>query len=251
MNLKYYYWFSYPIRTRSTRLKVSQARDPGPIAVLSSYVAEKGYKHGGMIFNPPAKSQHLVDQKKDYEFLQPDDLVILTTRPPMDDDKQGLKVHINRSMTWLEERIFESMRGYFSTCSRNQISLSEEAAQWLKSDYQDRANTEFRTTNRPFYQTIWPNGGEETKEFPAKCTAAYFIYLKALWDGGPGLLASFGLSGPETYAWNALLISTYSRLFNRPVFAVAEMKNCDLTNKPGLLRYYQTWEVDLIAQHAL
>ena len=65
----------------------------------------------------------------DDRFLRETDLILLTTRPPMEDGTVGDKKGIRRSYMELEEKLFEGLlRERFKSCARSEIVLKNESA---------------------------------------------------------------------------------------------------------------------------
>ena len=80
-----------PLRTGEVA-KPSKIRDGAAFSELSAPLAKLGYEYGNILFNSP------FDPKKDkklgpehFKFIKPNDLIVLTTRPPLDDRKHGDK----------------------------------------------------------------------------------------------------------------------------------------------------------------
>ncbi len=98
-----------PLRTGEVA-KPSKIRDGAAFSELSAPLAKLGYEYGNILFNSP------FDPKKDkklgpehFKFIKPNDLIVLTTRPPLDDEAHGDKKYLARSFTHLEDQVFARM----------------------------------------------------------------------------------------------------------------------------------------------
>src|SRR6185503_1494529 len=104
-----------------------QLRDGDAAAFLIEALIERGYRNAGPIVNYPASGPAVTPF--DDRFLRESDLILLTTRPPMEDSEIGNKKSIPRSRTTLEEKLFEGpLRERFKTCARSEIVLKNETA---------------------------------------------------------------------------------------------------------------------------
>ena len=90
-----------PLRTGEVA-KPSKIRDGAAFSELSAPLAKLGYEYGNILFNSP------FDPKKDkklgpehFKFISTDDLIVITTRPPLDDEAHGDKKYLARSFTHL------------------------------------------------------------------------------------------------------------------------------------------------------
>lgn len=73
------------------------------------------------------------------------DLLFCCTRLPLDDSRQGNKVHIKKSYANLEKAIFREARAFFKKCAKDQIELTEEISRQFERGYNDYAKCLFAT----------------------------------------------------------------------------------------------------------
>src|SRR5436305_12890145 len=137
-----FFRFSYHAPKEEDRqLRPHQVRDGAAFAELTARLYSNGYDYGGLLLNYPADDLQQTVQI-DTSFLRPDDLLVLTTRPPLDDEKHRDHKQLKRSHTSLEEQIFETLRRYFEICARSHIRLSRLVAEQL-GNFANRADIEF------------------------------------------------------------------------------------------------------------
>ena len=90
----------------------SKIRDGAAFSEVTAPLGKQGWEYGHILFNSP------FDHKKDkklghdhFNFIKPEDLIVLTTRPPLDDRRHGDKKHMDESYTHLEQQIFAEFAG--------------------------------------------------------------------------------------------------------------------------------------------
>jgi hypothetical protein len=178
----------------------------------------------------------------------------MSARPPLSDDDQGDDTpagrrRIERSHNDLEELIFATVRRYFEISSRKVIKLTKAVADKLPVEAKCKAEIQFcmgntRTADyaryRMYGSKFWQNPLEASR------TAVYLLYTPSLWENGPSLLASFGLSGPENLIWNHLVRVRYPDLLRSPRFVMAEMSLGEIPEFPTSLAFADNWEIDII-----
>ena len=113
-----------PLRTGEVA-RPSKIRDGAAFSKISAPLAKLHNRDGNILFNSP------IDPKKDkklgpehFKFIKPDDLLVLTTRPPLDDGAHGDKKYLARSFTHLEDQVFLECRKYLAVCARSHVQLS-------------------------------------------------------------------------------------------------------------------------------
>src|SRR5262245_41119798 len=129
--------FSYQLSRKKDRAQdPHETRDGVAFACLACTLSELGWHYGGILFNYPADPPPQ-PFPVDTSFLGPRDLLVLATRPPMDDS--GRRV-VPRSYTALEQRIFDCCRPFLELCCRSQIRLAPEMARLLPAGFENRAD---------------------------------------------------------------------------------------------------------------
>ena len=114
-----YYWFSYPTAPRSMRrtdqrshLDFHRVRDGVMVLSLAPVLHDAGYRFGGEILNFPSRLSPEAAHRQSVPKLGPSDLLVLPTRPPLDDDPDDRR-SMKPSNTELESGVFRAMRTVF------------------------------------------------------------------------------------------------------------------------------------------
>lgn len=250
---KRFYWFSYYIARKGGRdLRLHQLRDGAAFAELAMVLAAQRYKYDGLVLNYPSKTPVEID----FSFLNSNDVLVLTTRPPLDDEEAEESKRVEMSHTTLEGRIFEALRYYFRVCTRSQIALSESMAKCLPAKYANRAVIEFRrhglaTTSSAAITGYSRTGLHWTKPAEPNLTAVYTVYTPPMWPRGPKLIVSFGMAGTEGLVWAYLLRTQFPELLSSPRFFMAEMSTTPINKSPHDLTFAKDWKVDIVLDRSL
>lgn len=242
--------FTYSLSPRSGRpLSPFQQRDGFSRLDLHVMLAQLGHEPGEVRFNYPGSGGD-----GGVDDLDEDDLIVITTRLPLDDEEGEERRPVLRSGSKLEEMIFAEMRRYFTELRRSQIVLTEPLAACLQEPYGDRACIDVRTLGGANYMAVKPLGRGPYKPPPApNLTPAFFIRTPPIKKGGPCLLIAFGMSGTETLVWIRLLRDRYARLVQSqsPVFVMAELTIGDVPDQPDDLSFAETWGSTIIIEEPL
>jgi hypothetical protein len=228
-----WYRFAYHApREKDRESQPHQLRDGDAALFLAPVLQAKGYSFGGPLFNYAHPQQDpappLVDL--DHGFLQPEDLILLTTHPPMNDVDDQVRRPPMRSFTTLEDKIFAALRRHFSHCSRSHVIVSEEHARQFPRVALHR-NKEFKVYRQP--QRV-------------EATAAYMAYEDHAWPGGPALLAAFSMGGTETLVWTYWLGKRFPHLVAAAPFVMAEMVKRPLPKEPLSMSFADEWDIELL-----
>ena len=226
-----FFRFSYPTWIRDgDPLLPFRTRDGAAFSELTEPLRPLGWQYGSLIFNYPDDCDH---PRADFTFLRPSDLVVLATRPPMN-DKPDDKKRLTRSSTYLEQLIFKAIRPYIRSCSRNQVTLNAVGLDCEKADYSFRQYTDARLLE---YRSLAPGAKFQKVEGDKYVTIGFFLNLPAIEDFGCGLLASFSMGGIETLIWNRIVRTRYSAWLAKPLFAVYELEIGTLPTQPITLDF--------------
>src|SRR5262249_46166065 len=128
LTIKEWFRWGYYTESRVDRsVRHFQLRDADAALFLGPVLAERGYRFGGVIFNPPADppADPLARRKVDRSFLGPNSRTVVPTRPPMHDLVDGDRKYIRRSFTDLEQLVFDALGTAFTHCSRTQVTLAD------------------------------------------------------------------------------------------------------------------------------
>lgn len=228
------------------RFRIHQLRDGDAFAQLSMVLYSRGYdEYGGLLLNLPSESK-VEAPPVDGSFLTSSDLVVLNTRPPINDKSAHNRHRVRCSYTELEDKIFAALRpGYLKKCARSEIILPEVIAKQLHGDFRNKAFIQFHSSQDSSYMRYRGYDDEFWSKPPVdeKRTAVYLIQLPAIWPGGPGLLAAFGMAGAETLVWNYLLRTRFRKWIDSYQFLIAEVLLRNLPDRPIDLSFADDWEV--------
>src|SRR5262245_1632405 len=210
---------AYTQRGRKDReLFPYQLRDGEAGLRLVSTLEKKGFTYVRPLINYPSKGPEL--KPYDLGIFRSDDLILLCTRPPMDDHRWPSRYMIPRSFTVLEETLFEGpLRRWLHQCSRTVVQLSDEAAS-ISSEIDACKSLEFHQHGGA---AISGCNGVRVKPGPTQRSAVFLIYTEAAWPGGPAFLASFGMGGVDTLVWAYHLSTRFSDMLCTTPFALAEI----------------------------
>ncbi|HKC62405.1 MAG TPA: hypothetical protein VKB86_02150 [Pyrinomonadaceae bacterium] len=230
-------------QSKNLRFRIHQLRDGDAFAELAAVLYSRGYRYGGLFLNlPPDEPQQA--SPVDVSFLTSSDLLVLNTRPPLDDIEEDDKKRVPLGHTSLEADVFKALKLYFRTCARSHIKLSENVAEQLPADFRNRANIMFRQCYDGSYLKYRGYGDRFwQKPVDERLTAFYLIQIPSLWKGGPGLLAAFGMAGTETLAWNYLLRTRFQKWVGAYQFIMAEVVPSKLPKQPTDLTFADGWKV--------
>ncbi len=201
-----FFWFSYHAALHYGRLTAPhQVRDGAAFAEIAGLLSEFDMRYGGLILNLPSSDK---GNPISYEKLRltPNDLLVLTTRPPLDDENEDDKKRVARSGSILEDRVIKLLRPFLSICSRSRIALSRE----VLDRFNDRAA--LRPTRMHFRQNKWSwcyeiKHYKEPKENWKESAPRTFAFMLSTHAhrGNPKIFAAFGMGGTETLLWTRWL----------------------------------------------
>jgi len=241
------YRFAYTVPGHKDReLQPFQLRDGEAASHMLRAIEARGYAYEGSIVNYPSPGPDLIPM--DVSRLRPTDLILFTTRPPMDDlDIRDRKI-IHRSFTTLEEDIFRALRPYFTRCARSEVLLTDEIA-GISPEIATRQSCEFRQNCGAAYSAYGPRMTRDWRLFkddPRPPTAAFLVHLEHVWPGGPGLLLAFGMGGVETLVWTYHLARRFSHLLFTSSFVMAELRAPRLAEPPVWMDFAEAWDVQIL-----
>jgi hypothetical protein len=244
----------YASPTNDPRRRIHQLRDGDAFAEISFVLYSHGYEYGGLLLNPPPEEPGNASAV-DVSFLTSSDLLVVNTRPPLDDFDSDDKKRVPSSSNNLERSIFVALKPYLAKCARTRVKLSEAVAHQLPERFGERAfiwfyeNTTQKRHTDGSYKKFRGLAGKswQTPDGPER-TAFYLIRVPEVWEGGPGLLAAFGMSGTETLVWSYLLRTRFPEWILSNEFLMAEAMPSVLPQQPTDLSFASDWQVTPIIQ---
>jgi hypothetical protein len=229
---------------------------------------KRGLRFAQTVINHPPESIQEEHKSGEEEYwkklLKKGDILVQTTRPPLDDNKDEDTIVQNTSppsgdevdhdkkhkcifvkRNWLETQIWNRLRNYFYHCSRNQVAISTEL--WNKiSPLEEKwwKDILFKT-----HGTCAAKNSPKSMMDPPP-SAAYFIYTKELWPQGPDLITTFGMCGAHNLLWAYLLRKKWSYFTEEFGFAMALLysKNEDYPKFPVALSFSENFKIKIVTR---
>ena len=128
--MREFHTFTFFMPRRVDRpLKVFQQRDLAAAMELLPALSRMGYGYGEPILNFPPETPPVAGQRGqaphpvDLAFVEPGDLILQTTRPPMHDEEEGDRKRVERADTDLERWLFHLWGQYLDRCARSHVRL--------------------------------------------------------------------------------------------------------------------------------
>ena len=239
---------------------IYQQRDCPSFIEVAAAFSEKDsskIKHvlKGSIPNFPTRGE-----SEDMPLLGPDDLILLTTRPALDENDLEDMKPIRRSYSRLEIKLFDALRPHLSKCSRKDVHLNVRYRNKFRKKYRDRCQIEFTKFSQRidginfarYLTTIDTiDEGNTLVHWNKKNgirTAGYLIYLPEAWKDGPALLSCFSLTASFSLLWSFLVKKKFSYLLDKPVIAMAEIILGNSPKQPKDLSFVLDWDVQLLLE---
>ncbi len=236
-----------------------QLRDGDAAVELMPAFASLGYEYGGVFINWPKPDFPAVDTSiADFGKLQlgESDILLLTTRPPIDDDEGGWKP-LCKSDSALEAEIFDALEPCLHHCSRKEISLQKSVGRNLKEGYQNRSNIEFEVIGQQAsYKWVYEGGAKTYEPWSEKMSAGYIIHVP-LKKRRTRLLVIFGMSGTLTLLWAyrlSKLRGVLKQSLSEPSFTQVEMVRTvpipyeKHATKPATFEFCDGWDLKVVGK---
>ncbi len=178
---RYFYWFSYPPARRAMRhpdtcslLDRQRMRDGATMVSLAAMLSRAGYDHGGELTNLPSRF------KIGENCLPPfrlGDLLVLPTRPPLNDDLDNQRRTIERSRSSIEESVFNAMNRVFGSLNRSGAQLQNALIAKMPPENQRFGDLNFEVT---YGANITMTKRSVASPGDQNTTVAYLIYTFGL-----------------------------------------------------------------------
>jgi len=240
--------FAYASRLRKGEQRLPfKIRDGAAFGELTAQLPELNYGYGELIFNPPfrrGKDRRL--GKEYFSFIKRDDLIVLTTRPPMHDKEQGDKKGMPQSRTHLERMIFRACRKYFRVCARSHVVLTRAVAKRNK-----KADLSFHQHKSARLKSHCALGALRATYVPRNTHTmiAFLLRTKSIPEYGCGLLVSFGMGGWETLIWNRIVRKQFPQWLTKPVFVMAELDMSQVPAEARTLDFADSLKPTILLEH--
>ncbi len=199
-----------------------KCRDAIAFNEVSAALAAQGKTYGTTIFLYPDDTRRLADFPK----FQPADVLVLTTRPPLDDWDPvtgSPRKKIWSTKTELEEILCNEFERYIAYCTRKHVELTDEGAGLLTPE--NRAlwsHVEvYEYLGAKVQRHYAPAPVRPKSEHPS--TIAFFLRVNQVPGINCDFVASFGMDGYGTLIWNRLIRTRYADWLTGPRFVMAEL----------------------------
>jgi hypothetical protein len=232
MNATRFFRFSYYIReSNDASRRLHHLRDGDAFAEIATLLSSKGLEYGGILFNYPSRNR--IGRQVDSSFLKNSDLLVLTTRPPINgDEEQEANRHVDRSYSTLEREVLEAICAYFDKALRKRVKLNKLYAGELNGKFKNRADIIFNQTYGAHVVKFRQYGTRQTWHKPkVDITTVFYLVLTPPVPrlNGARILASFGMGGTETLIWSHILRTSYWKKLgldvNEPRMLMVEVEN--------------------------
>lgn len=248
--MRYYHRFAYSAAMREgEEPQPFKIRDGAAFSEITAPLVDLGYRYGQLIYNPPFHPQKSTSLGREYfDFVKPNDLIVLSTRPPMDDSTSGDKKRLSQSRTHLEQQIFAECQKYFTTCTRSHIELSETVG----ADF-ERAYLVFQQHKGARLKSYRHLTGNKRTKIPKEkdLSVGFFLHTKTIPVYNCSLVVSFGMGGWETLVWNRIVRTRFAEWLRNPVFVVAEMTIGKFPQKSATLDFVDKIKPNILLKHAI
>ncbi len=256
MDVTHFHRFAYQLPTKNGRYQsLHNLRDGDAFIEISTVLHGRGLTNRGTLLNLPGKN--LRDRSLPLmETFGPMDLIVTTTRPPLNDKPDAVRKYLEPGNTALENLIHKELRHHFSHCARPRVRLAPHLAKALPPEVADRADIRFYQylakgkLSPGEYLMLRAHGAPKAhKKFPKWRTAVYLVRTQAE-NNGPWLLCAFGMAGNESLIWAYLLRTRYAHYLEEdgPLFVMGELHLQRLPKRPFTLEFVQDWKVDILLE---
>jgi len=193
--------------------------------------------------------------KVDLSFVRRGDLILQTTRPPMNDKDEGPRRQVEPAYTDLEYFTFEAWKPYVEYIARTHVCLGREVQGLVRQGSLDRREMSFRQKGwgAPYNRLNALDGKGWHKYGGAPRTALFLLRLEEAWAKGPGYLCAWGVDGCTTLVWCYRLARdpALQHLIARPGFVMAELELGSLSERTTDMRFCMDWKIEILVQHEL
>ena len=245
-----YHRFAYSMPVRSGEgPNLAKIRDGAAFSEVAVPLAKLGYEYGQMIYNPPFNPETKAGPGAEhFHFIKPGHLIVLTTRPPLDDAAHGDKKLVQPSRTHLEKQVFTECRKYFAVSSRSHVRLTPAAgANFEKAELVFHQHKSARLKSYKRLDEFRGRGVSKQENI----SLGFFLRAKTIPEYGCGLLASFGMGSRETLVWNRIVRTRYPEWVGRPAFIVAEMNLTQIPANPVTLEFVDQIKTKILLEHRM
>lgn len=203
-----YYIKERDLAKRRFETQIHKTRDGLALMELSPLIYGAGYGYGGAILNVPEKFQQELAAEGRLRENQLQigcaDMVLMTTRPALDDDEESDERPLLRSNCAVENAAFAALRQFFATCDRAEVILAPEVVLQERDEHLRSVHFRLNQGGRiRFFDTLTG----EAEPADRQRTVGYLVGVPQMTPEGSRLTAVFGMGGTETL-WLCHLLRT-------------------------------------------
>ncbi len=235
-------------------------RDGDAFIELLPQLLSPGIRFGGILMNLQTNGK--LDQSKKYLLgLGEGDLLVVTTRPPLDDSGKEARRRLWPCGSYLETKILRALGRYFDFCNRAHTRLAPALARLLPPELNNREEITYYQYNRKnqpqpnaSYRSLKALRGfaERPEGLPR---TAVFLVRTQLAQNGPWVLNAFGMSGDVALIWGHLLRTRRPDLLNGtgPLFYMGELTMGEgrIPERPFTLAFSENWSLQTVLETTL
>lgn len=250
---------TYPCLIRGEECKLARQRDTAAFAQLMNCAARRGWDFDTLIFNYAAPASGAPPIEPDLRFLRPDDLLLLTTRPPLHDPVKPSRKFVPQSGTRFEKRIFDAVGEYLSVCSRTHMRVQDSVVRTWEHRCATQPGGLRRATQADFrfcqncdarlraWNTLNARGRAHRLNHGSDYRSlGWFIHVPHIAEFGCRLIVCFGMGSFESLVWSRIVRTRFDHWFDEPGFALAEMDLNGLPQDPATLHFADAIPVKLL-----
>jgi hypothetical protein len=247
--------YAAPCRDSSRDPHPGITRDPEASHQLQVALAELGFGFGKTILNFPPPQRFPAPTDADtpipvsLPFAEESDVLVKATRPPLSDHWHADRKQVDRSNTVVERAIFDHYRRYLKICARSHVSMWPDVARYLAPRKRNREIMNFYQLDSCNYSYLQASGTPRRPQGrEAGRTAAFFLRVDSLWEGGPGLVSAWGLNAIATIAWCTLIREKFPSLLDSRGLTVVELTPREVPISPVTHDWALDWDVELLLE---
>jgi hypothetical protein len=243
--------FVYAVKPDNTRApQAGVQRDAGALLPLAWILGQEGRRLDYAWHNypehpyrpqPPTIAEH---SNLDYSRARPGDYFVQPTRPPLDDELEGIRKYVPRGGTTLELKIAKFWSQFFQFCGRGSVCLTGDVQRGLLQGFESYRNMGFRLNKSS--DVVQVASGKPS----IAGSVAFFLRTDAIWEGGPGLFSAWGMDANHTYTWAWILYDRMRHLAQRRgLFMVALESPEEQRFRGDYAAIANDWKATVVLEH--
>ena len=257
MRLVHPLFYAMPRRdsTRGVHFHATRDRDAN-YELARALADQENFSFGTSILNFPTtrRTSYTLVPERDLRhlplpFVDDDDVILCTTRPPLSDGKSGDNKCVEPGNTDVERQMFRHWWRYVRKLSRAHLIFSDAAIEYLPHEMRNRAEITFFQQGCRYQHLKEPgDDGNRIRSPFGQRTLAALLRLDELWPGGPGLVCAWGMNATATLAWCHLVRHRYPHLLQHRGLTAVELDPAPLPEHPATFEWTLDWQASPLLQ---